>query len=191
MKANNSLRQFIKDGLAGIATMISVFVLLFSPMLLNFYGDPFDLIADLFFFPKHSESGVFVSPMPFVILTAFVSVGIGGKFLEKIGSRKGWLKPVLIISVTSFLIGSGLFTMFYVAQAIIYSWDGLSISDFVFTFVNVVSGIGAVMGFIIAGLAGVIINPNKRNYRILIGSIASTLVGCCVGFGILFPQMTQ
>jgi len=172
-----SLWQFVKDGLVGIAVTLILSGVL-TPIIIKkmyFVGDidwfdsVTDLIAEMFFFP-HS----IISPMPFVILMGFISMGIGGRFLENITSRWSWIKPILIISIVSVLMGIVLI------PTLESEWDWKTVP-----FMGIVAGIG----FLIASLAGVIFNPTKRLFRLIIGSIASMVVAYIVAFTIVIFQV--
>jgi len=166
------LWKFVKDGLVGVAVTLILFGVL-TPIIMYFVGNldysVTDLVAEMFLFP-HS----IISPMPFVILMGFISMGIGGQFLENITSRWSWLKPILIISIVSMLMGIVLI------PTLEGEWDWKTVP-----FMGIVAGIG----FLIASLAGVIFNPTKRLFRLIVGSIASMIIAYIVAFTIVLFQV--
>jgi len=188
MNAKNSLWQFVKDGLLVVLVVLIVFViitLLGWRMFVGYgvvsgYGvTDFLGFFSFVFLPELSGGGRFLSPMPFVILMAFIGVGIGGRFLETITFRKNWIIPVLIISVTTWLAGLAMIVMLFG-----FGWGWNFIMD-----IGGFIGTGAGIGFLIASVLGVIFNPNKRLYKIIIGAIASAISGYGVGLLIIFLQI--
>jgi len=147
-------RQFVKDGMVGVAFVLPVF-----------------------FFVKTARDYV-PGFMMLVILTAFISVGIGERFLGTITSRKDWIIPILKISGISFLVGVGLSAIYWG-----YVQFGDPIDDFLFFMIASIlsTGLGAIIGFIIGSLAGVLFHPQRRFSRLVIGAMASALVGYGVG----------
>ena len=191
MKTNISLRQFVKDGLLIVLVVLIIFVIitLLGWRMLVGYGVVYGLtdfsdffsfvLVPMFSFPELSGGGRFLSPMPFVILTAFIGVGIGGRFLETITFRKDWIIPVLIISVTSWLAGLAMIVMLF---GFGMGWNFImDIGGFI--------GTGAGIGFSIASALGAIFNPNGRLYKIMIGAIASAIPGYGVCLWIYFLQI--
>jgi hypothetical protein len=169
MNPKNSLWQFIKDGLVGVAIgLIPIGIFMGIRLFNGFFSD----VGALFFFPNP-----IISPMSFVFLIGFISMGIGGRFLENITSRWSWIKPILIIAVIAWTIGILLSQILFI-EFDFFDWIVLGIT-------LGITALGAGAGFIIAGLAGVIFNPTKRLFRIIIGAIASTVVSYAVVFWIV------
>lgn len=177
MNTNNSFRQFIKDGLVGVAVVLIIFVVI---ALLVFMSEDFSaasffngFLVPMFFFVE-TGMGYVPGPMMLVILTAFISVGIGERFLGTITSRKDWIIPILKISVFSFLVGGGLSVIYWG-----YVQFGEPIDDFLFFMIGSIlsTGSGAIIGFIIGNLAGVLFHPQRRFSRLVIGAMTSALVG--------------
>ena len=173
MNPKNSLWQFIKDGLVGIVVVLIPFAILATLFIFQNGADWFVFVTGMFFFPDPV-----ISPMPFVILIGFISMGIGGRFLENITSRWSLLKHILIITIVAWISGVVLFQIAFIKYSM--DWDILGLAA---------AGAGA--GFLIAGLAGVIFNPTKRLFRLIIGSIASTVVAYVVGIWIFVSQTMQ
>ena len=149
-----TLLQLVKDGLVGVA-----------------------FVLPMFFFVKTGRDYV-PGLMMLAILTAFFSVGIGGRFLGTITSRKDWIIPILKISEFSFLVGVGLSTIYWG-----YVQFGEPIDDFLFFMLGSVlsMGIGAIIGFILGSLAGALLHPQRRFSRLVIGAMAGAFVVYGVG----------
>jgi len=168
MYSKNSLWQFIKDGLIGVViTLIPIVIWIVIRKFQVSFEDMRGYIGFLFFGQ---------GPMRVVMLIGFISAGIGGRFLENITSRRSWIKPILIIAVIAWIIGVLLSQILFI-EFDFFDWYVLGIT-------LEITALGAIIGFIIAGLAGVIFNPTKRLFRIIIGAIASTVVAYAVGLRI-------
>jgi hypothetical protein len=89
----NNLIQFIKDGLVGVAAACLMYV----PIMLA-----------MVFFGMYSASYVFgqrsCCAMPLFCLFMFLSVGVNGRFIKNITTRRGWGKPILKMAGVSSLI---------------------------------------------------------------------------------------
>jgi len=174
--------QFAKDGLVGLLITTLGFGILWitlgSRIGLYFYQGPFIVELFRFYGLMFSFQDSFISPMPSVILIGFISMGIGGRFLENIASRWNLLKLIFTIAVSAWIIGVILFQISYIEYG--FDWDVVGITA---------AGAGA--GFLIAGLAGVIFNPTKRFFRLIIGATASTIVASTVGLWIVASQIMQ
>ncbi len=180
MNSRNSLWRFARDGLVGAVVGIIGFGILMSGFgsrvgMFYFQGSILDELFD-FFVIMFSFQGAFISPMPSILLIGFISMGVGGRYLENITSRRGRIKPILIISIISWLTGIVLFPILF--NDIGWDWNVVGVTS-----------IGAAAGFLIACLAGVLFNPAKRLPGLIIGAIASTVVGSVVGFWIYFFQI--
>ena len=178
MNSKTSLWQFATDGLVGAVAATVGFGILWVSLgskigLFSIQG-PF--ITELFHFYvlMFSFQNPFISPMSSVLLIGFISMGMGGRFLESITSRWSWIKPVLIISTISWMIGIVLFAILY---------------NLIDSGIVAIVSVSAISGFLIASLAGMIFNPAKRFIRLIIGAVASTVVGCGVGFWIYIFQI--
>ncbi len=166
MNPKNSLWQFVKDGLIGVVVPLIPFGIHTAIIIFIWKGElNGNYFGEMFFF------GGFTSPMAFVMLIGFISMGISGRFLENITSRWSWIKSILTISIFSMLIGVVLILLR------VGAWDW-AIVPYV--------GTSAVIGFLIAGLAGVIFNPTKRIFRLIIGAVSSTVVGYAFGLIIIY-----
>lgn len=122
----------------------------------------------------------YISPMPAVILIGFIGTGIGGKLLENVTTRWSWIKPALIISVVSWLIGYVYFTTLgNSAPNTLWKSTEANIA---------VAVISICVGGLIASIAGILFNPTKRLFRLVIGSVASIVVGYLIGFMIFAAQ---
>ena len=183
MKANNSLRQFVKDGLLGVA------VALINPVIL----------IGIFLFqsglsPDNINIGALVVVLGILMLIAvlptFIGTGIGGRLLENISSRSSWAKPMIILGAVSSLAWVILYAIFFAVVYYIFHETFMmcttggynpAYANRIFAFsmesVLVVGVIGWFVGSLIGFLCGVIINPSKRQYRIIIGAVPGTLVG--------------
>jgi len=189
-----TFRQFIKDGLVGVAIGMVIFTIL-TPSIYydSFFGGTYHGVGDYIsqmFFIQESWVGRFPAPMLFVFLAAFSGVGIGGRSLEKINSRKEWIRSIYKITSRSWVVEIGLLAIYFGVQIIIdgdLADVGFAISSlaFIMIIVMIPSGIGAIVSFLVGSLAGVIFNPQKRLYKIVIGAISSVLVGYSVQLGIM------
>jgi hypothetical protein len=200
MNLNNPLRQFIKDGLIGLVVVFFVFILLmiiaFAFGLYPFTLRSFwSLIQISFVFPRTFLSiangipnwHVFNSPMPLVILMAFLALGSSGQHFEKITSRASWVKPIIIVVMKSWLIGVILWPILLVLRVRFWVGSSDAIADSIS--IPLVFGIvGAIVGVLIGFLAGFILNPAKRLFRIIIGAVATICVAYIIGAGILLEQ---
>jgi len=191
-KTNASFRQFVKDGLIGVIVVLVVVLLEL-------------LVLIIYEFSESTQGGTYIwedilkmfvrlfyGPMTFGLLTAFIGSGIGGRFLETIPSKGGWIVSIFKLSVFSWLVVVGLSAIYAAYLAITQFIEdpddvGFAISIFalLMSFFMVPSGIGAIIGLLIGSLAGVIFNPQRRLYRIVIGAISSAFVGAGFGIGIV------
>lgn len=178
MEQNYSLPQFVKDGFMGVAGVLVISIATLTCLFLINRPDNieslFEQIGWLFFFKDST-----VSPMPFVMLLGFINLGIGGRFLENIPTRWGWLKPILLISIISWVTGIG---MFLIILGDAWGWD--------WEFIRVLSAFSGV-GFFIAGLLGIIFNPAGRLYKFIIGTMAGIGAGYAFGIVLLVTQIMQ
>jgi hypothetical protein len=160
MNTNTSLSQFVKGGIVGVA-----------------------FVLPMFFFVQ-TERDYVLGLMVLVILTAFMGVGIGQRFLATITSRKDWIVAAAKISGVSFLVGVGLSAIYWG-----YVQFGEPIDDFLFFMIASIlsTGSGAIIGFILGGLAGIVFHPQSAFFRSAIGTMVSVLVAYGVGLvAILF-----
>lgn len=207
MRANKFSRQFIKDGLIGLAVVFLVFAVLLVVYLgvsLNFklfssakefWWLNWWLIKELFVFPIisisianfHRTPHVFFSPMPLINLIAFLALGSSGRSFEDITSRVSWVKPIILVAIKSWLIGVVLWPiiLFVIVRLWIGSSDNLYPST---TIPQLFGGIGVIIGLLIGCLLGFFLNPSQRLPRILIGALASICVSYFIGAGILLLQ---
>jgi hypothetical protein len=184
MDSNKPLRQFVKDGLTGVVFALIPFAVLTIVMIFQWWGTAefaflLRVFVGQFFFFQYS----YISPMPAVILIGFIGTGIGGLFLENIPNRWNWIIPVLIISGVSWVIGDIYFTILIGDSAPNRLWNNAT-DDAMLAAI----AIGA--GALVAGVSGVLFNPSKRFFRILIGAVASMVVGYLIGF-IVFASQTN
>lgn len=189
MNAINSFRQFVKEGLVGVAIAL---VIGFGPPILfiSAYEEVsflFNFIVSMFFFPKSD-----ISPMPFVMLTAFIGAGIGGWFLERIVSRIGWLKNSFLVVVSSWLAGIGAFTIFFIARMLITPEFPFNQAGYYFYMQALLylGGFGAIISLVVGSLAGAIFDPGERFDKVMIAAIVSAIMGLSIGLGILLPQIS-
>lgn len=184
MNTDNSLRQFVNDGLKGILVALLFLLPILGILMLIFSFPPTSILSPAMIFLKMPYmSRPFIGPLPFVILTAFVGAGISGRFVENISSRKEWIKSMLIVSGISGLTGIGSSTLILILfgyiQFFIFFMGDLMLAG----------GIGVMIGFLMGGLAGVIFNPNKRLHRIIISAISCAITGFGMGAGIWLFMM--
>ncbi|HEU0295834.1 MAG TPA: hypothetical protein VFR47_24055 [Anaerolineales bacterium] len=198
MNTNSSLRQFVKDGLIGLAIVFLVFVVLLGILLRFLKPSTYEfwwLIRELFVFPKAFQSlangipdqHVFNSPMPLIIVITFLTLGSSGSLFENITSRVSWMKPIMIVVVKSWSMGVILWPilLFLIVRLWVGSSDSLHFSAISPQLTGI---IGAIVGLLIGFLAGFILNPRRRQLRIAIGAIASVCVAYGAGAGILLQQ---
>ena len=133
----------------------------------------------MFFVSKTDYVGSLLGPMPIIILTAFISVGLVGRFLETNPSEKNWIMFVVKILSISFWVGFGLSVIYGIFSHILY-----------IIYFGFVGALGAMFAFLIGILGRVIFNPQKRLYKIIIGAIPSVLIGYSIGFLILILIVT-
>jgi hypothetical protein len=181
MTTNNSLCQFVKDGLVGVAVVLIAFAILAVSLGVYVFmssdssaGDFYEVflammfsLDDIFFGSSILEE-ILLGPMPFVILTTFIGIGFGGRYLEIITSRREWEVGILKIVVISWLAVIGL--------SVICSRSLESIG-FVVQFI-IGGGIGAFFGLIVGGELGRALIPQKRFHKMILGALSSALVGC-------------
>ena len=181
----SSIGKFVKDGLVGVIVVLIVFLgwmgYWFGPEGGGYYPSGlshlWEFIVAYFFFPNYSGD-VFLSPMPFVILTAFIGVGISGRWLGNTDSRKSWIKNSLLVVVASSLAG---IAVLIIPTILIHPYGYFSP-----IFAGALSG--GVIGFVTGTLTGMVFNPKKRIYRILIGAVSSVCVAYGIGLGIWVIQ---
>jgi hypothetical protein len=177
MYTDNPWRKAILDGLVAVAVvMIAFFVVLiflfFSGGYSRSISGLLDAIGLMFFFRMPDVSSLWISPMPFVLLIAFLGAGISGKSFAKIESRSRWVLPTLIISCVSWLVGAALLLILF-----------RSVRS------GMILAVGAGIGFLFSVLLGIILNPERHVYRIAIGAISSTVIAYVAGVLIAFMQI--
>ena len=176
MQTNRFLRQFVKDGLIGLAVVFLVFaILLVVSLSFKFTSSSYDfwwLIKELFVFPItsisianfHRTVHVFFSPMPLIILITFLVIGSSGQSFENINSRTSWVKPLLIVILKSWLLGIILWPVLLIV--IVQLWVGSNDSlRFSVNIPSLYGTIGAIIGLLIGCLASFFLNPSKRILR--------------------------
>ena len=130
---------------------------------------------------------VFNSPMPLVLLISFVVSGSSGRFFENITSRVSWIKPITNIVIKAWVVGIIVWPILLVVM--VRFWNGSndsirSSAELPFFY----GAIGTIAGLLIGYLAGIFLNPSRRIFRIMIGTIASACVASSIGVGILLDQ---
>ena len=193
MKANSSFLQFIKDGLVGLIVALVILGIVIT-IYVSVQTPPGEVLTltqiikgDLrIMFAILPQGNSFVNPMPFVLLIAFVISGFSGRFVENIVSRKSWLQPMIIVSLTSWLIGGGVLGLlsvvtFFLLHRFTPEYFSGALSYIIFTGVW-----SATAGFAIGYLIGVIFNPSRRLYKILIVSISIALINIANGVILFF-----
>ena len=176
MKVNNRTRLFFKDGLAGFAIEFIIVLVMLAGLWFTIEPAAVDDISHLlrfieYMFWRSPWETFYFGPMTVVLLTAFVGIGIGGRLLENIKTRKGWIIPILIVSNISWFTAFGFIAITW-SWGIFGYWYSLD-----YVMMAALVGIGACIGFVIATLSGVIFNPSRRLYRLIIGAVASAPVG--------------
>jgi hypothetical protein len=203
MNTNTPLLRFVKDGLVGVAVVLILFVivLMMPGVWLALYRFPEftvahlkDFLTGMFFFMNTNGIDIYApGPMTIVILTAFISVGIGGRFFETIAtSRKDWIIRILRILGVSILVGVGLSAIGWgllLSGSMNKFSDGFLLIVETSTVSTVAGGLGAIIGLVIGVLSGILFHLQKRSSRLAAGAISSALVSYGVGFGILLVVM--
>jgi len=183
MKVSDSSRQFVKDGLVGVALALLIFLILTSIIWSSwtlFVGESFDYVRIMFFVSRTCNGDYMLGLMPLVILTAFISVGLVGRFLEMNPSEKNWIMLVVKTLIIPLWVGLGLSVVYAILLgSIVY------IMYFAFA-----GALGVVLALLLGILGGVIFDPQKRLYKIIIGAISSTLIGYSISYIILILIVT-
>jgi len=208
MDAKNSFWQFVKDGLVGVAVVIIIFGILIirisSMGMPTLNGQPdnaltlsrYVVIVLSYLFLTSPMGAGFINPMPFVLLIVFIGCGLSGPFIEGITSRKGWIKPMIIINLISWLEGGILFIILFLLTAVLQrgtsvEFDMQSFLKRIYDVTRAVlstSGFGAIAGLVIGCLAGLIFNPGRRLNKIIIVSVSIALVSLANGIGLILIQ---
>lgn len=166
-------KRFFKDGLAGVVITL-IIIMLVSVLLGPSRG--FDFIAL-----------VSLSAIPLVLM-AFISCGIAGRFLETFNSKAQRAGSLFKLSGLLWLVVVGLSFIFGAYQGIgvfIEEPDDVEFAVSTFAFFAqgfvIPSGVGAIIGSIVGGLAVVIFNPQKRLHWLVVVAVTSA----CVGLGVV------
>ncbi|MGC1376128.1 MAG: hypothetical protein WA821_07900 [Anaerolineales bacterium] len=179
MNKNHAFTQFIKDGLVGVAVVCLIYLLIRLATFLQhtpLSGGMLETI-DFYFMPQFC-------------LIMFISVGVNGRFIENITTRASWGRQILEMAGVSWLIG-----LFMAISTLIIRLAFItpSLTSFGFGWLflggGLGGGIGMLMGLVIASLAGVVFNPQKRLYRILISATVSLFVASGAVLGATFFAM--
>jgi hypothetical protein len=177
MKTFNSMPQFIKDGLAGVVTTLIIITLV--SIILGTFWDFFSIAL------------VFLSAIPLVLM-AFIGCGIAGRFLETINSKAQGVGSLFKLSGLLWLVVVGLSLIFGAYQGIgefieepgDVEFAVSALAFFALMFV-IPSGIGAIIGSVVGGLAVVIFNPQRRLHQLVVIAITSACVGLGVAVGVV------
>lgn len=195
MHTSKTFTRLFTDGLVGVVIVLPIFLIVASLLVysegMSSSAEILDFIEGVFFFPRSGSGWFFISPMPFVLLTVFIGMMVSGLYLERSSTRGSLVKNVLIAVAVSWfigIIGFGLFFIFGIlfSGAGWFNWDTLGV---LMGILASGGGIGAGIGLVLGATLGVIFNPTRRFPKILIGSIASALMGYGIGFAILLPQI--
>jgi len=208
MNAKNPLRRFVNDGLVGTAVVIIIFGILVSSILIGgmptlngatgdapTFADQMVIVLS-FLFLMFPMGEFFVNPMPFIMLIAFIGSGVSGRFIDNITARRGWIKPMVIVSLTSWLAGGVLLAVLFFLTLIFLrrispAFDAQSFLIgfyYVTRAILIWGGFGVIAGLVLGCLAGLIFNPGRRLYKIIIVSVSIAFVGLANGFGLILIQ---
>jgi hypothetical protein len=120
----------------------------------------------------------------YVTCIAFVGSSIGGRFVQDITTRQDWITCILKIVGVSWITGSilmllgvGMLILFHMTDLTTALLGALLVSAFTAQVVLPVTGCLSGVGFVFVGSFAMAVNPEKRSYRMVIGSIASSMVG--------------
>jgi len=183
MKVSDSSRQFVKDGLIGVALALLVFLILTSTIWNRWtlmVDESFDYFRVMFFVSKTYNGDYMLGPMLLVILTAFIGVGLVGRFLETNPSEKNWIMLAVKTLSIPLRVGLGL--------SVVY---GIFLGSITYIVYFAIAGaLALVPALLLDILGGVIFKPQKRLYKIIIGAISSALISYSIGFIILISIVT-
>ena len=195
MKGKTFPRQFAQDGLTGlivllIASTILAAIFSLSGGHLQLITYDFDLKDILF---SLSQIGFYVNPIPIVLVSVFISCGVCGHYLENVSSRISWYKPTVIIVITTMFSTLVLFVgiLIIFIQISGEPWNKALFLDILAleAIIGQIGLLGAAIGFLLGFLLRLILNPVKRNHRIVVGAITSSTAGIVFGLGTLLFQV--
>jgi hypothetical protein len=158
MNINHFLRQFILDGLLGLGSLV-LFVLLSNVVTLNSPASALDIFPHLLFI---------------MTITSFLGTGFGTRLLANVSSRTSWLVSLFAVSSISWLV----------AMASIIDYIALFSEPryrdyelYLLPTYAAASAFGAGIGFVIAGLIGLLFQPTHRYAKRFISGMITALIG--------------
>lgn len=120
-----------------------------------------------------------LGPMPYVFLVSFVGVGLGGRFLDLNPARENWMMFIAITISASFWMAIGL-------SALYLLFLGITLIRYFVIW----SLLGVVFAMFICALVEIIIRPQKRLHKIIVGATSSALIGYIGGYILLILILT-
>lgn len=190
MITRTALNQFLADGLYGILAAVLLFMLPAALVLTGFlvFGSRSDLAEFLevlnLFYDLLSIAFWFFC----VTFIAFIGSGMGGRFVENIVTRQDWMTCILKIVGVSWItglllmiLGAWMLVLFNMIDLMTVFLSAIFMFVVILQMVIPVTGCLSGIGFVFVGLLAIAVNPEKRFYRMLIASIASSAVGYSFG----------